>query len=123
MLQSKKSLTQVHLRCNGIVMVPLHTSSELLSVLVLQNNPLRFPPYKVIEERSLVQFFKALSKGATALRTVKVMMVGHGGAGKSTLIQALLAPLKPNTLKEMQEKTRKCYSCCQILSRRVYLLF
>lgn len=46
---------------NGIVTVPLYASLELLSILFLRDNPLRFPPQSVVNSgpKAVVAFFKA----------------------------------------------------------------
>jgi len=57
--------------------------------LSLAREPLTFPPQHVIQRRddgkTVVQFFRDLAQGAECLSRVRVMLVGHGAAGKSTI--------------------------------------
>jgi internalin A len=60
--------------------------------LVLDNNPLENPPQVILKKghSAVLDWFEQLEKGSAALFESKVMLLGQGGAGKTTLTNLLL---------------------------------
>ncbi|MGA2914459.1 MAG: COR domain-containing protein [Sedimentisphaerales bacterium] len=55
------------------------------------NNPWERPPAETIKrgKEAVKQWFEALKKGEKSLNEVKVLLVGYGGAGKTSLVRRL----------------------------------
>jgi hypothetical protein len=60
--------------------------------LWLDHNPLTSPPYEIAQQGINVirQYFDELNKGQRALNEVKILLVGEGAAGKTSLVKQLL---------------------------------
>ena len=60
--------------------------------IYLEDNPLESPPIEIVQKgRNAVQaYFKSLEGEKQALNEVKVLLVGDGGAGKTSLVKQLL---------------------------------
>ncbi|MCP5102682.1 MAG: GTP-binding protein, partial [bacterium] len=100
-LKELKNLKKLDLRHNKII----HMPAEFLDLgpaikwdyrggdgIFLYGNPLELPPAEIIElgNEAIRQYFKALDGGQLALNEVKVLLVGDGAAGKTSLAKALL---------------------------------
>jgi small GTP-binding protein len=59
--------------------------------IYLEDNPLEFPPIEIVKEghRAVIEYFASLKEERKAFNEVKVMIVGDGGAGKTSLIKQL----------------------------------
>jgi small GTP-binding protein len=61
--------------------------------IFLEDNPLESPPIEVVERGcgAVIEYFKSLEgEKLLPLNEVKVLLVGHGGAGKTCLVKRLL---------------------------------
>ena len=60
--------------------------------LFLENNPLENPPQVILKQGygAVIDWFAQLEKGGAALFESKIMLLGQGGAGKTTLTNLLL---------------------------------
>jgi len=105
-LQSLPGLTSLDLRNNHIqdfsALLPLLQKGLALNLedyggsgIMLFGNPITTPPLEVVEkgrEAVLLYFEQADVFGTAPLYESKVMILGQGGAGKTTLAQLLLDP-------------------------------
>mgnify|MGYP001294409597 CR=1 FL=1 len=97
-----KNLKQLDLRVNKISELPpeildlnLEIEWEDLSVekgINLYGNPLEKPPVEIVKQGrdAVVEYFKSLEGGKLPLNEVKVLLVGDGGAGKTSLMKRLI---------------------------------
>ncbi|XP_070196653.1 uncharacterized protein [Littorina saxatilis] len=116
------ALEELHLDHQAVTAVPLHMCRlQNLAVLSLANNPLleslpgslghlpslktirllscpslRTPPNEVVSRgvESVKAYLKRLAGGFTECRRTKLMFVGLGGAGKTSLLRALMSGSK-----------------------------
>jgi hypothetical protein len=60
--------------------------------IFLEGNPLESPPVEIVKEgtEAVRAYFKSLEGEKKALNEVKVLLVGDGGAGKTSLVKQLL---------------------------------
>ncbi len=70
--------------------------------IFLEENPLESPPVEIIKKgnEAIRQYFKSLAGEQQALNEVKVLLVGDGAAGKTSLAKALLG--EPFDINESQ---------------------
>ncbi|MBE9595057.1 MAG: 50S ribosome-binding GTPase, partial [Proteobacteria bacterium] len=63
-----------------------------LTLLDLSGNPLESPPLDIANKgiEAIRSYFKSLEAERRALNEVKVLLVGDGGAGKTSLVKQLL---------------------------------
>jgi GTPase SAR1 family protein len=101
-LQNLNQLKSLDLRNNQIQdiapIVPL-IKKELkiswdwdYSTIIIGNNPLQTPPPEIVKEgnKAVLEYFEALEEqGSTQLYESKMLVVGEGGAGKTSLIRRL----------------------------------
>ena len=97
-----KNLTQLNLSQNELTQLPLEIFKLPLDVkceldysdsIILKDNPLEIPPIDIIQrgKEAVIEYFESLEKGDNKpLSEVKVLLVGDGGAGKTSLIKRLL---------------------------------
>jgi small GTP-binding protein len=98
-LKELTNLTQLNLRNNKIT----HLHSEIVDMgmdihregysgIILENNPLESPPIEIVKKGrdAVIDYFKSLEGEKQALNEVKVLLVGDGGAGKTSLVKQLL---------------------------------
>jgi len=59
--------------------------------IILENNPLESPPIEIVKQgtEAVRQYFKSLEVEKHALNEVKVLLVGNGAAGKTSLVKRL----------------------------------
>jgi hypothetical protein len=60
--------------------------------IILKNNPFENPPIDIIKKgkNAVIEYFKSLEGEKQALNEVKVLLVGDGGSGKTSLLNQLL---------------------------------
>ena len=60
--------------------------------ITLKGNPLESPPFEIIQNgrNALEEYFRSLEGKKQALNEVKVLLVGDGGAGKTSLVKRLI---------------------------------
>jgi len=65
---------------------------DLGTKISLVSNPLEIPPIEIVKEgrTAIIDYFKSLEGEKQALNEVKVLLVGDGGAGKTSLVKQLL---------------------------------
>ncbi len=87
------NLTELNLNDNQLTTLPheiCHLSN--LKYLYLEGNPLITPPYDIAEKGidAIRQYFADLKTGEHPLNEVKLILVGEGAAGKTSLVKKLL---------------------------------
>jgi small GTP-binding protein len=62
-----------------------------LTALNLSGNPLNSPPYEIAEQgiEAIREYFAELDKGEQPLNEVKILLIGDGAAGKTSLVKQL----------------------------------
>jgi len=90
-VQHNHTVRHLDLGRNKIEVLPYGFIHLGLKSLRLYKNPLKFPgkPFAKYEPDDIISFFGDLRKGSERVRHAKLMLVGHGRAGKSTLAKAL----------------------------------
>jgi len=60
--------------------------------IILEGNPLESPPIEIVKKgrEAVIEYFKSLEGEKQVLNEVKVLLVGEGGAGKTSLVKRLL---------------------------------
>jgi small GTP-binding protein len=100
-LKELKNLKQLYLQFNKITHMPAEFLDLGLEIkwdydgkggIYLQDNPLESPPVEIIKKgnEAIRQYFKSLAREQQALNEVKVLLVGDGAAGKTSLVKQLL---------------------------------
>ncbi|MCG3661756.1 COR domain-containing protein, partial [Aliarcobacter butzleri] len=96
-----KNLTYLNLSDNGLKELPSSFFDKNISLgleydirkkgILISGNPLICPPIEIIEkgEKSLNSYFAALKEGSEKLREVKVIFIGEGSAGKTSIINRI----------------------------------
>lgn len=91
--QVNRTLEELDLRDNKITHFPIDWcfTNSILTTLYLDGNPIRSPPMHVCgadydDPKTLRAFINDLrASGGERTSEVRVMLVGHGGAGKTTM--------------------------------------
>ncbi|MFC2146235.1 COR domain-containing protein [Acidobacteriota bacterium] len=110
-LNELKNLKYVLLMDNKITHMPAEFIDLGLAIkweydegegIFLEDNPLESPPAEIIKKgkKAIKQYFKSLAGDEQALNEVKVLLVGDGATGKTSLAKALLG--QPFDIKESQ---------------------
>jgi internalin A len=87
------NLTTLDLRNNQLSELPAEiTQLSNLTTLLLEENPLKSPPPEIAGKgvEAIFEYFKSLEAEKQPLNEVKVLLVGDGGAGKTSLVKRLL---------------------------------
>ncbi|MCD4777565.1 MAG: leucine-rich repeat domain-containing protein, partial [Desulfobacterales bacterium] len=87
------NLTQLFLSENQMSELPAEiTQLSNLTTLDLEENPLKSPPPEIAGQgvQAIFEYFKSLEAEKQPLNEVKVLLVGDGGAGKTSLVKRLL---------------------------------
>jgi small GTP-binding protein len=71
---------------------PFNPFSDKTTAIFLKGNPLEKPPIEIIEKgkEAIRTYFKSLEGKKQNLNEVKILLVGDGGAGKTSLVKRLL---------------------------------
>jgi Leucine-rich repeat (LRR) protein len=88
-----KNLTTLFLSANQLKTLPAEiVELKNLTTLDLSENPLESPPPEIAKRgiEAIRSYFKSLEVERRALNEVKVLLVGDGGAGKTSLVKQLL---------------------------------
>jgi GTPase SAR1 family protein len=88
-----KNLAELYLTGNQLTSLPLEiVELKNLTGLYLYGNPLESPPPEIAERgiEAIRSYFKSLKGEKQPLNEVKVLLVGDGGAGKTSLVKQLL---------------------------------
>ncbi|KAF5420469.1 MAG: hypothetical protein C5S44_08435 [Candidatus Methanocomedens sp.] len=87
------NLTTLNLSGNQLSELPTEiTQLANLTTLYLEKNPLKSPPPEIAGQgvQAIFEYFKSLEAEKQPLNEVKVLLVGDGGAGKTSLVKRLL---------------------------------
>lgn len=86
-------LRELLIENNKIKKLPSSISKlELLSDIWLKNNPLIEPPFEIAQLGidQIISYFNELSNGSKIINEAKVILIGFGGVGKTTLNNKLI---------------------------------
>jgi small GTP-binding protein len=100
-LKELRNLNRIDLRNNEITELPeeilelpieINWEWESSGGIFLEDNPLEFPPIEIVKKgkEAIKNYFQSLAGEKQALNEVKVLLVGDGGAGKTSLVRRLL---------------------------------
>ena len=90
-LKELKGLTALALSNNNLTDVTFLKDMENIQYVNLYRNPIQEPPEAIISQgiKSIRDYIKALEGEKQLLKEVKVLLVGDGGAGKTSLLKQL----------------------------------
>jgi len=86
------NLRELWLEANSLTTLPLEIAQLTnLESLSLAGNPLRSPPPEIVArgKDDIFDFLRDLARGSVTRYEAKLLMVGEGGTGKSSLLRAL----------------------------------
>ena len=100
-LTAKTNWNILNLRNNRIIKLPSSFASGKIKInwkddssagITLYNNPLEVPPVEIVKQGTpaVRHYFEQLDKGSTLLLESKLIIVGQGEVGKTTLMRKLL---------------------------------
>ncbi len=87
------ALTHLHLDRNQITTLPNEiTKLNNIKRITLKGNPLTNPPLEIAEKgiEAIREYFEALEEEQLPLNELKIILVGNGNAGKTSLVKRLL---------------------------------
>jgi internalin A len=90
------SLQQLYLHSNRLSTLPVEVGNlSFLQGLSLQGNPLQLPPLEIIVQgtKAILAYLRTLQQELVERFEAKVILVGEGGMGKSSLLRALRSQL------------------------------
>jgi small GTP-binding protein len=101
MLMELENLTRIDLRNNQINELPEEILGLQIEIkwerdwrggIFLEGNPLEYPPIEIVKQgkEAIRYYFQSLAGEKQALNEVKVLLVGDGGAGKTSLVKRIL---------------------------------
>jgi GTPase SAR1 family protein len=97
------NLTVLNLENNNISTIP-ESLGQLADKckLYISGNPLQQPPPEIAERgfEAIARYYQELHNGSTISNEQKIVILGHGEAGKTSLIQAILDMNQPLTKQE-----------------------
>jgi internalin A len=102
-LRELKKLTFISVDNNVIEVIPEWFFN--FKTIFIENNPITDPPIEIVNRgtQSILNYFKELEKGVESLYEAKLLIVGEGGAGKTSLMNKILNedcylnPYEPST--------------------------
>ncbi|MCP4150598.1 MAG: hypothetical protein GY757_22820, partial [bacterium] len=109
-LKDLANLTTLYLNDNQIKQLPrwvvnwdMEINWDKYSGIVLKGNPLENPPVEIVKEgkQAVIKYFNSLEGEKKALNEIKVLLVGDGGAGKTSLMKRLFK----DSFKENEPQT------------------
>lgn len=96
-------LTEIDLTDNKISVLPVEILDQDIDIkwefepaggggIYLEGNPLEKPPLEIVKrgKKAINAYFKSLESEKRALNEVKMLLVGDGGVGKTSLVKQLL---------------------------------
>ncbi len=102
-LKALKSLTSLFLKHNSLKDVSFLEGLVHLTYVDLSDNPIETPPPEIVAKglNAIRDYFRSLEESETKqLNEVKVLLVGDGAAGKTSLVKQLLGePFEQNESK------------------------
>ena len=96
-----KNLTELYISGNQLTSLPpeiLELDLEIEweknwkpNIIYLEGNPLENPPVEIVKQgrEAVINYFKSLEGEKEPLNEVKVLLVGEGGAGKTSLVKKI----------------------------------
>jgi hypothetical protein len=85
------SLKTIDLSSNMIYNLPVEITN-LNARIILGDNPLEIPPLEIVEKgkNAIIEYFDSLEDNKLLLNEVKVLLVGEGSAGKTSLVNRII---------------------------------
>ena len=94
-----RKLKVLYLQNNQLTRLPPEITQMNLTQIPIKGNPLVEPPIEIAKHgiKAIKSYYKSLTVEKTPLSEVKVLFVGDGGSGKTSLMKRLLGePFDPN---------------------------
>ena len=93
-IAKSRQLECLYLNSNQLRVLPQEISTlklRGLSILRLEDNPLKTPPYEVVMEgiSAIRNYFNELGNSPQSVNELKVVLVGEGASGKTSLVKRL----------------------------------
>lgn len=95
-LENLKNLTKLNLTSNKICdITPLKKHYKSGCAIFVNGNPIQTPPLEIVKQGTpaILRYFEELEKSGTdQIHEAKLLLIGEGGAGKTTLCRKLFDP-------------------------------
>lgn len=94
-----RKLNVLYLQNNQLTRLPPEIAQMNLTLIPIRGNPLVEPPIEIAKHgiKAIKAYYRSLSIEKTPLSEVKVLFVGDGGSGKTSLMKRLLGePFNPS---------------------------